>query len=180
MIIALTQRELDIRGWKYDCTSQDWFSFLNRHTMRFVPNVKDFDYAGVDCLLLTGGESTPNRDRVEEFAINLFLEENKPIIGVCHGAFFLNHYFGGANGKIKGHRGINHKIKMEGATPYVASYHSTSIKTLADELEPIAWDMQGNVEGFKHKDKQIWGLVWHPERMVKPVLPSDLEEFLND
>ena len=180
MIIALTQRELNIRGWHYDCTSQDWFSFLNKHTMRFVPNVKDFDYAGVDCLLLTGGESTPNRDRVEEFAINLFLEEDKPIIGVCHGAFFLNSYFGGVNGTVKGHRGINHKIKMEGQEPYVASYHSTSIETLAEDLEPIAWDMQGNVEGFKHKNKQIWGLVWHPERMVKPVLPSDLEEFLND
>ena len=180
MIIALTQRELNIRGWQYDCTSQDWFSFLNRHTMRFVPNVKDFDYAGVDCLLLTGGESTPNRDRVENFAINLFLEENKPIIGVCHGAFFLNTYFGGINGTVRGHRGTNHKIKMEDKTPYVASYHSTSIETLADELDPIAWDMDGNVEGFKHKDKNIWGMVWHPERMVKPVLPSDLEAFLNE
>jgi len=47
-------------------------------------------------------------------------------------------------------------------------------------LEPIAWDLQDNIEGFKHKDKQIWGLVWHPERMVKPVLPSDLEAFLNE
>lgn len=148
--------------------------------MRFVPNVKDFDYAGVDCLLLTGGESTPNRDRVENFAINLFLEEDKPIIGVCHGAFFLNGYFGGVNGTIKGHRGTNHKIKLEDKTPYVASYHSTSIETLGEDLEPIAWDMQDNVEGFKHKTKNIWGLVWHPERMVKPVLPSDLEEFLND
>ena len=155
MNIALTQRELNIRGWQYDCTSQDWYGFLNRHDLSFVPNTKDFDYTGIDCLLISGGESTPNRDRVEDFAVNFFLQENKPIIGVCHGAFFLNTYFSGTNGTVKGHRGTNHKIKLEGKTPYVASYHSSSIETLADELEPIAWDLEDNVEGFKHKTKNI-------------------------
>ena len=180
MNIALTQRELSIRGWNYDCTSRDWYGFLSSHILSFIPNVKDFDFTKIDCLLITGGESTPNRDRVENFAVNLFLKENKPIIGVCHGAFFLNSYFGGTNGTIEGHRGINHKIKLEDKTPYVASYHSTSIETLAEDLEPIAWDLADNVEGFKHKTKNIWGLVWHPERMVNPVLPADLKEFLNE
>lgn len=179
MNIALTQREMNIKGWLYDCTSQDWYGFLNKHTLHFVPNTKDFDYTDIDCLLIPGGESTDNRDRIETFAIDLFLKRNKPIIGVCHGAFFLNNYFSGTNGTINGHKGTNHKIKLEGEEPYVASYHSTSIEILGDCLEPIAWDLQDNIEGFKHNELSIWGLVWHPERMTSPVLPADLEAFLN-
>ena len=180
MKIALTQREFNIRGWQYDCTSQDWYTFLAQHTLSFVPNVSKFDYTGIDCLLIPGGEHTINRDRVEKNAIDLFLKQDKPIIGVCHGSFVLNKYFGGTIGSVEGHRGTNHKIKLEGEEPLVASWHSASIEQLADCLEPIAWDMDGNVEGFKHKTKNIWGLVWHPERMTNPVLPADLKEFLNE
>ena len=180
MIIALTQRELNIRGWKYDCTSQDWFSFLDRHTLKFVPNVKDFDYEGVDCLLLPGGESTPNRDRVENFAINFFLQENKPIIGICHGAFALNKFFGGTNGSIKGHQNTEHEIMMvgRGRTRRVNSYHTGSIVELADSFEPMALDLDGNVEAFRHNDLPIYGMVWHPERMRIPIMLDEVEELL--
>jgi len=179
MNIALTQREMNIKGWLYDCTSQDWYGFLNKHTLHFVPNTKDFDYTDIDCLLIPGGESTDNRDRIETFAIDLFLKRNKPIIGVCHGAFFLNRFYGGVNTSIEGHQGTNHSIKMEFKTHQVNSYHSASIETLADCLEPIAVDDNGVVEAFKHKELPQWGIVWHPERMETPVLPQAVGELLD-
>jgi gamma-glutamyl-gamma-aminobutyrate hydrolase PuuD len=167
MNIALTQRELNIKGWQYDCTSQDWYGFLNRHNLSFVPNTKDFDYTGIDCLLIPGGESTPNRDRVEDFAINFFLQENKPIIGVCHGAFHLNWFFGGINGKVSGHRGTNHKIKLEGQEPYVASYqHPQMLLELTYQDLPNTQQM---VLGHWVSNIHLVNLSIHPHQDVDSV-----------
>jgi gamma-glutamyl-gamma-aminobutyrate hydrolase PuuD len=38
--------------------------------------------------------------------------------------------------------------------------------------------LDGNIEGFKHNTKPIWGLVWHPEMMEVPVLPEELNTLL--
>jgi gamma-glutamyl-gamma-aminobutyrate hydrolase PuuD len=45
-------------------------------------------------------------------------------------------------------------------------------------MEKVAMDLDGYTEAFKHKDKEIYGIVWHPERMKNPVLPKKLVEFL--
>lgn len=177
MNIAITQRELDIRGWTYDCIQQDWYDFLAHHTLWAVPNNSSFTLAEADCLILSGGNSSDRRDRTESIAVQLFAD--KPIIGVCHGAFFLNRFYGGVNTSIEGHHGINHSIKMEFKTHQVNSYHSANIETLADCLEPIAVDDNGVVEAFKHKELPQWGIVWHPERMETPVLPQAVGELLD-
>ena len=177
MNIAITQRELDIRGWTYDCVQQEWYDFLAHHTLWAVPNKSNFTLAEADCLILSGGNSSGRRDRTESIAVQLFAD--KPIIGVCHGAFFLNRFYGGVNTSIEGHQGTDHSIKMEFKTYQVNSYHSASIETLADCLEPIAFDDNGVVEAFKHKELPQWGIVWHPERMETPVLPQAVGEILD-
>jgi len=176
MNIAITQRELDIRGWTYDCIQQDWYDFLAHHTLWAVPNKSNFTLAEADCLILSGGNSSPIRDRTESLAVELF--GDKPIIGVCHGAFFLNRFYGGTNGTIEGHQGVDHNIKMESTTYLVNSYHKEKIETLADCLEPIAFDDNGTVEAFKHKELPHWGIVWHPERLATAVLPSEVRRLL--
>ena len=178
MNIAITQREITIRGWTYDCTQQDWFDFLGQHTLWTIPNNAPFNLTEADCLFVSGGTGSERRDRTESMAIQLFAD--KPVVGVCHGAFFMNELFGGTNSTIEGHQGTEHTIEMESKVYQVNSYHTELIETLADCLEPIAWDMDGNVEGFRHKTRPLWGIVWHPERMKTPVLPKAVEELLND
>jgi gamma-glutamyl-gamma-aminobutyrate hydrolase PuuD len=34
------------------------------------------------------------------------------------------------------------------------------------------------IEAFRHKNRKVWGIVWHPERMEKAVLPNDLRSFI--
>ena len=177
MNIAITQRELDIRGWTYDCIQQCWYDFLAHHTLWAIPNKSHFTLAEADCLILGGGNSSDRRDRTESIAVQLFAD--KPIIGVCHGAFFLNTFYGGVNTSIEGHQGTDHSIKMEFKTYQVNSYHSIGIETLADCLEPIAFDNNGNIEAFKHKERPQWGIVWHPERMETPVLPQAVGKLLD-
>jgi putative glutamine amidotransferase len=67
---------------------------------------------------------------------------------------------------------------MEGETLLVNSYHGSNILTVGKEYEVIATDLDGNVEAFKHTTKSIWGIVWHPERMLVPVLPKELHSIL--
>lgn len=180
MIIALTQREFEIKGWKYDCHQQDWYKFLEGHELTVIPNQGIFDFSKPDLLILSGGNNSTNREDVERLAVEAFTADQRPIFGVCHGAFALNKFFGGSNTTIEGHQGPDHSVTLEGKEVTVNSYHQGCIGRLADCFQPLARDEMGNVEAFRHVSLPIWGVVWHPERMPSPVLPTDLEELLND
>ena len=52
------------------------------------------------------------------------------------------------------------------------------LKEVGADLNAIAHADDGSIEAFKHKHRQVWGIVWHPERMTEAVLPNDLKEFL--
>ena len=101
-----------------------------------------------------------------------------PILGVCHGAFFLNYAFKGIDAEIVGHRGKDHTVTMEGEEHTVNSYHDICIYELGQDLKPVAWT-DDHVEAFKHKELPIWGIVWHPERMDDPVLPKEIKDLLD-
>ena len=178
MNIAITQREFDIRGWKYDCLQQDWHHFLKDHDIHSVPNTGTPNFADMDCLILSGGNNSTNRENVERMAVEMFLLAEKPIIGICHGAFALNKFFGGVNGTIKGHQDTDHDVMLEGLMRRVNSHHKSSISRLAHCFEAMALDPDGNVEAFQHKSLAVYGMVWHPERMNTPVMISKVEELL--
>ena len=179
MKIAITQREFEIKGFKYDCHSQDWYRFFKRHELQFIPNRGPFNFFKPDLLILSGGNNSTNREEVERLAVEMFVISQKPIVGICHGAFALNKFFGGLNGTIEGHQDVNHSVTLEGEETIVNSYHQNCIEALADCFLPIARDEHGNVEAFKHHTLSMWGLVWHPERMDDPILPRELKDLLN-
>lgn len=180
MNIAITQREFDIRGWKYDCLQQDWYQFLKGHDIHSIPNTGIADFANMDCLILSGGNNSTNRENVERIAVEMFLLADKPIIGVCHGAFALNKFFGGVNGTIKGHQDTEHDVIIvgRGRSHKVNSHHKGSIVKLAHSFIPMAVDPDGNVEAFQHEKLKVYGMVWHPERMTTPVMLDEVEELL--
>ena len=55
---------------------------------------------------------------------------------------------------------------------------SNQIKEVGADLNAIAHADDGSIEAFKHKNRQVWGIVWHPERMEEAVLPSDLRSLI--
>ena len=176
MKIGITQRQVVINDIVYDCLEQGWFYMLSDHELIVLPNLINID-VDIDLLILSGGNDSEARYQTELFCCTWALERNIPIIGICHGAFFLNELNNGTNSTIEGHHNTTHDIIMENQTYTVNSYHTTSIEELGNELEPIAWAGE-YIEAFKHKTKSIWGLVWHPERMDILVLPKDLENLI--
>ena len=64
---------------------------------------------------------------------------------------------------------------MEGMKYTVKCFHSQAINVLPKDFIPIAYDNNGNIEAFQHNSLQIYGILWHPERMDTPVLPTDVK-----
>jgi gamma-glutamyl-gamma-aminobutyrate hydrolase PuuD len=116
-------------------------------------------------LILSGGDSTPNRTHTESIYYNIALLKGVPILGVCHGAFFINELHGGINQPIEGHKNTAHEIEIDGIIEYTNSFHTNSIAMLGRDLMPLATCPHDNsVEAFKHSHLPIWGLLYHPER----------------
>ena len=160
MKIAITQRQLTIRGITYDCLEQGWFRFLQGHELIPIPNIPNIDI-DADMIVFTGGETSDDREQTERALFKYAMTNNLPMLGVCHGAFFLNRMHNGNNQSILGHQDTDHLVKIE----------------LGDNLDAFAW-ADDFVEGFKHHTLPIWGLVWHPERMERPIIPQDLKDLL--
>jgi len=178
MKIAITQRQIEINGFVHDCLDPNWYRLFKGHELIIIPNLIDIDLdINLDMLVISGGNHTETRYKTELVVCDWAMRNDIPILGVCHGAFFLNYAFKGIDAQVKGHRGKDHTVTMEGKEHTVNSYHDICIYELGKDLTPIAWSGD-HVEAFKHKDLPIWGIVWHPERMADPILPKDLERLI--
>lgn len=176
MKVAITQRQTEINGITYDCLEQGWYRLFKDHDIQIIPNLIHVT-VDADMLVVSGGNETSQRYKTELTVCDWAMRNGIPILGVCHGAFFLNYAFGGVNTEVKGHRNVEHTVLLEGASPTVNSYHDICIYELGEALVPLAY-AGDQVEAFKHKQLPIWGLAWHPERMEEPVLPSDLRKLI--
>ncbi len=162
------------------------FSDLSRY-------LADFEVEGI---LLTGGNDiaglrpppqesseAPLRDKVEQTVLEIALERDLPILGICRGMQFLNVRLGGklthnlkesvpsCEGHVRRIHGIqiiNDKVAAYlGTRSYdVNSFHNHGLtyEQISPVLDAFAVSPDGVVEGVIHKTKRILGLQWHPER----------------
>lgn len=181
MIIGLSQRVLYHKNRAYDSLEHGWYTFLKDHTLYFIPNRIDQDFdklsSYLDCLILTGGDDSSIR-RTTEFKIaSLMMQKKKPILGVCHGAFILTDVLGGQIVPCDDHMDTEHNIIYHNKKFLVNSHHSQTIKKVHDTATVLATDEDGNCEAWI--DKNLAGIVWHPERMEEPFIPYEILEFIN-
>jgi N5-(cytidine 5'-diphosphoramidyl)-L-glutamine hydrolase len=201
--IGLTQRVDVVHEYneRRDSLDQRW-SDLILELGWFPQPLPNFDNAQakdlilenqLDGIILTGGNTlqvlepdapgvAPERDIFESTLISFALEHNIPVLGVCRGMQIINCYFGGSLKKITGHVAVEHTItsgsEMFDFPQIVNSFHEWSIppNCLAENLEPLATDSDGNIEALRHKNTNIFGVMWHPERAL-PLTLSDVKFF---
>ena len=183
MNIGLTQRIFYYNDIAYDCLEHGWQQLLGGHTLTSIANDPEQDFTklvkDLDFIIFTGGDASPLRLKTEIRLLTECYKQNKPILGVCHGAFFINELEEGTNIECEGHHNTEHDIIMYDKTYKVNSFHTNKITKVGKDFDVIATTVDGDVEAFKHKTKPIWGIVWHPERMQEAILPNDLERLLN-
>lgn len=145
-----------------------------------------------DGLLLTGGgDVNPSRygatllptDEVDELRdttewalLDAFLAAGKPVFGICRGVQVLNVYFGGTLLQdIPSHNYVCHAVHLSadsrlaalyGEKLHVNSYHHQVIGTVAPHFQAVAASPNGICEAIEHETLPIWGVQWHPERMI--------------
>lgn len=136
----------------------------------------------------TCGEVCAARDAMEQVLLQLALEQDLPVLGICRGIQFLNAALGGTlyqdlptehPSHIQHHmtppydRAV-HTVTILPDTPLaevlgatcigVNSYHHQAVKTLAPGLTEMARSEDGLVEAVCLPDRRfVWAVQWHPE-----------------
>jgi len=191
-LLALTSRvslEQEYQE-RRDCLDQDWFSFLEQAA--YLPLILPNRLSTVQVLLqklkpsgviLTGGNSlsgysgnTPERDLVDTFLIKWAQREKVPLLGVCRGMQSIQVAYGQQLSPVDGQIQKQQEILIDGITSQVNSYHQWGTYDSVLALHVWARGLDGIVKAVKHQQKDIWGIMWHPERM-NPFNTLDIEFF---
>lgn len=131
-------------------------------------------YDGLDA---SGDDAFAERDATELAMVEWAIARGVPVLGVCRGMQFLQAHFGGRLAPLDGavaHVATRHGVSLS-ACPYgpvgtgtatVNSFHRFGIPagTLAAPLRAFATADDGSIEAFRHADRPVVGIMWHPER----------------
>ena len=119
-------------------------------------------------LILGGGPSIEGAGLSEEYIKHFDI----PILGICLGHQLIAKAYGGevttsdtesyAQVKININNDEN-LFSQIGPEMDVWSSHKDEVKTIPEEFEILASSNLCDVESFKHKDKDVYGIQFHPE-----------------
>jgi len=130
--------------------------------------IKNFCVKG---LILSGGPFSVYKKNAPKCNPKIF-SLKIPILGLCYGHQLIAHFFGGkikpALKKEYGIAFVNIKkpvgvLKGLGNKEKVWMSHSDLVWKLPKKFEILASTENCEIAAFKHKEKPIYGLQWHPE-----------------
>lgn len=173
-----------------DGLDQQWLPFMFEcglmpillpNNLRLVKKyLEQFVFAGI---VLTGGNSPVQfggdalaRDQVDAHLINWASAYNKPLIGVCRGMQSIQLAFQQSLEPVNGHVTQQQTITANGQRTQVNSYHTLGSKVCKSPLKSWATSDDGVIKAVKHLSKNIYGIMWHPERN-QPFHQRDIELF---
>lgn len=180
MKIALSQRIFYHKGRAYDSIENVWYSYLDGHTLYTIPNHLDQDFSSLaenlDAFIITGGDDAAIRRTTELKLATEMMKQQKPVVGICHGCFLLQDILGGTIKQVDGHMDVDHTVHYCLQDYPVNSYHSLAVDKPHTSATILATDQEGHCEAWI--DRNLAGVVWHPERMSNPWLPSEINLLL--
>lgn len=125
--------------------------------------------ATFDMVVFSGGSnvrSVKNHSEVYKKQIEFIQNTSKPIIGICLGceiiAFSFDCVIQEFPNPIKG----VYPIEFGNTNLKVFESHRFGIQSLSDQIDLLAFSVNGP-EVIKHKNKEIYGLQFHPELSVE-------------
>ena len=152
-------------------------------------SVQDALAMAPEAVLLSPGPCTP-----DEAGVCLPLLRGAPadlaILGVCLGHQAIGQAYGGEVIRAKSlMHGKTSKIRHEGKGLFKGipdgfigtRYHSLSVRreTLPAELEITAWTDDGEIMGFQHRERPVYGVQFHPESIATEYGHELLANFLD-
>jgi len=138
-------------------------------------HLKGVILSGGNDLIEVGGDA-PERDDMEQSLLKYCPEHHIPVLGVCRGMQLGGVFYRGKLEKIPNHTGTRHSISWQNAKREVNSYHNYGFLRVPDCFEILAKAEDNIIESIHHKSESFLGIMWHPEREVKPD-PLDVQLF---
>lgn len=191
--VLLSQRVevIESYGERRDCLDQRWCGFLEAcgyvpvPVMNFLEDMDGFVGAiSPGGIILTGGNdlasyggNAPERDEAERRLVEIGLERDIPVIGVCRGMQFIADHFGAALQKVPGHVASRHMLSG-GIAREVNSYHGFAVTGPPEGFDVLARAQDGIIEAMACWGKKVLTVMWHPERET-PYRREDIELFTN-
>lgn len=208
--IAVAVRCMKDKDYTYHYANTDYLYMLDKIDALGVPifPLMDAKQAALTCdgLLLPGGADlnpalyhqlpdptvTDYFDEIDALDLNLiqaFMQQHKPILGICRGLQVLNVAFGGTliqdipNHSQKADRHVlTHEVKIVkdsqlasifNESTQVNSLHHQVIDRLGDGLKAVAFSSKGYIEAIEADN--ILAVQWHPEALTHE--PDQLKLF---
>ena len=123
---------------------------------------------GNDLIKYSKKKVDKKRSELEKFYLKYAIKKNIKFLGICYGAQFIANELGSEFLFDKKHVGGKHLIfSNQKKKNYVNSFHNYKVIKLGDQLESLYKAEDESHEAFKHKNKKILGIMWHPERFSK-------------
>lgn len=181
MKIAVTQKQVKVENRIHDCLDPQWYNLFSNHLVVPIPNLININLdPSIDIIVLAGDKTAHDEKSIELRCFNHAVKHNKILLAVGKSALYMNFLHDGINVPIKGHSHENHTVLMGGKVWDVNSDHDLGIYELGPKLTQIAVANDKSIEGFKHKLRPFWGLLWHPEQLKHVVLPPGFIKLLNN
>jgi len=138
-------------------------------------------------IILSGGPSSvyePDAPTIPTWVFNF----NIPILGICYGFQLISYLMGGKVSRGKGEYGRT-KIRIVEKDPLFNGWseeeivwmsHNDRLGVLPKDLKLLAVSENGYIAAFRHREKPIYGVQFHPE--VKHTIKGKvlLKNFLNN
>ena len=134
----------------------------------------------------------PKRDAMEGPVLQIALDRDLPVLGICRGIQFINAFLGGSlyqdlpsqhPSEVDHHQAPPydtpaHEVALVDGSPLhrclgaerlpVNSYHHQAVRRLASGLEAMACAPDGLIEAAYMPGKRfLWAVQWHPEFSYK-------------
>ena len=159
-----------------------------------------FSLFKIDGVLLTGGNDLSIcrsnklslvRDDYEKQLLKFCIKNEIPVLGICRGMQIIADFFNSSFKTIENQVNTRHQLIINPISRFnvdlnkideVNSYHDFSIDKLSSDFIISATNEAGVIKAIEHKEKSIFGQMWHPERenpFSKPQLLL-IQEFFNE
>jgi GMP synthase-like glutamine amidotransferase len=153
---------------------------LDECTVRHYEDIERFDVSKCEAVILSG---TPLKDNTTLNQLDKFewvKTSNKPVLGICAGFQTLGLVFGARLKRCLGIgmteiTALQSNILFSSTSFRAYTLHNYSIEP-TDAFDTIAQSNQC-VQAFKHKERDVYGVLFHPEVRNPDILRRFVCEF---